>query len=413
MRVSLRLPLLAALVLTGCEGSVTGPGGERTASAGDPGWSLHAPGSRGMPHGSGVTLWNEVARQLVAAHQTSPPRASRAYALLSVAQYEALLALPKPGALEPSAVRAAVAAASALVLTELYPGAAVALAAFAEEHGLAAAMAKPWSDVAGAVAVAEAAAERVMAHARTDGWDAVWTGAVPAGPGMWFSSASPPQPPVLPLWGQVRPWLMTSGSQFRPGPPPAFGSPEFLAALEEVRHLSDHRTPEQLASALYWADGPGTHTPPGHWNKIASDLVHRYRLGELRAARVLAYLNMAVMDAGISCWDAKYEYWLIRPSQADPAITTPPGLPNFPAYTSGHSSFSGAAAVVLGHFFPAEQERLRAMAEEAAISRVYGGIHYRFDSEVALEQGHAIGGLAVARALAEHPGRGLGLGRPE
>ena len=111
---------------------------------------------------------------------------------------------------------------------------------------------------------------------------------------------------------------------------------------------------------------------------------------------------MAEMDAGICCWDAKYAYWLLRPWMADPAITTPVGKPNFPSYTSGHSTFSGAAAALLAHVFPDRAAELEAMAEEASISRVYGGIHYRFDSERGLEAGRAIGALAI-RWTEEHP----------
>jgi membrane-associated phospholipid phosphatase len=110
-----------------------------------------------------------------------------------------------------------------------------------------------------------------------------------------------------------------------------------------------------------------------------------------------ALLNTAVMDAGISCWDAKYHYWLIRPPQADPAITTPVGLPNFPSYVSGHATFSGAASEVLSAIFPARRSRLRAMAEEAALSRLYAGIHYRFDNDVGLRMGRSIGALALRR----------------
>lgn len=193
---------------------------------------------------------------------------------------------------------------------------------------------------------------------------------------------------------------MTRGDQFRPDAPPAFGSPAFLAALAEVRKYSDQRTQRELDIARHWGDGASTYTPAGHWNRIAADLAIWYNLGERDAARVLASLNMAMMDAGTAVWDAKYTYWMIRPSQADAAITTPVGLPNFPAYVSGHSAFSGAAAEVLAHFLPGEATSLRAQAEEAAMSRLYGGIHFRFDSEVGLRMGRAIGALAVAQAKA-------------
>lgn len=244
-------------------------------------------------------------------------------------------------------------------------------------------------------------AARVIARAQTDGAERTWTGIVPTGPGLWFSSQQPPAPPLLPGWRRVTPWLMSAPDQFRPAPPPAVDSPQLHTALAEVRQIAERRTPEHLRLAAFWADGVGTYTPPGHWNAIAAELIVQHRRSELEAARTLAFMNMAIMDAGISCWDAKYVYWFPRPSQVEAQITTPIGLPNFPSYTSGHAAFSGAAADVLGVFFPAYRDTLRAMAEEAAMSRVYGGIHYRFDSEAGLEAGRAIAHLAVQRAQAD------------
>ncbi|HKO11587.1 MAG TPA: vanadium-dependent haloperoxidase [Acidobacteriaceae bacterium] len=338
-----------------------------------------------------VLQWNAIARQLVIEKNTDPPMASRFYALLSVAQYEAAMAAwPSESkgtdGSRHDAVAAAISAASAAVLSYAYPDRAGWLAATAalpaNEHS---------------ARIGREAAERVLARARTDGADRLWAGTVPSGTGMWYSMATPPRPPLRPLWGEVRPWLMQSGDQFRPGPPPAFGSPQFDAAVAEVRAISDHRTPEQLRIALFWADGAGTFTPPGHWNAIAADLVARHHLDERRAALTFALLNTAVMDAGIACWDAKYHYWLIRPPEVDPAITTPVGLPNFPSYISGHATFSGAASQVLGSLFPAERDRVRSMAEEAAMSRLYGGIHYRFDNDMGLSVGRKIGAIAIER----------------
>jgi hypothetical protein len=205
-------------------------------------------------------------------------------------------------------------------------------------------------------------------------------------------------------------------TQLRPPPPPAIDSPQFKAALAEVRRISDTRTPEQLRIAQFWADGAGTYTPPGHWNDIACGYIVERDLSELRAARALALMNMAVMDAGICCWDTKYAYWLLRPYQADPAITTPVGKPNFPAYTSGHATFSGAASEVLAFLFPHHKNEVRQMAEEAALSRLYGGIHFRFDNEVGLESGRGIGndpGLKAGRRIALSAiQRGLNDGSP-
>jgi hypothetical protein len=232
--------------------------------------------------------------------------------------------------------------------------------------------------------------ESLEIRARADGSDVRWTGVVPNGPAYWVGST-----PQLPAWGQVQPWLWESGSELRAPPPPPFDSEEFRAALSEVRAISSARTPEQMQIAEFWADGAGTYTPPGHWNAIASDLIRDAGMSELHAARTLAAMNVAVMDAAIGCWDTKYTYWVVRPYQADPSISTPIGQPPHPSYPSGHACFSGAAAEVLASVFPRLSAELERMAVEACDSRVYAGIHYRFDAEA----GMGIGIKAAQRAL--------------
>lgn len=369
----------------------------------------------------GIIRWNEIARHLVIQNNITPPMASRAYALLSVAQYDALVAAwynkylyrrDYPSKLDASILpavnpgadpcfpceHAVIASVSRRVLTYLFPKNADSLNYWANQemnfclwagtgfrHGIKA------GDTLGAII-----ANIYVNYAKADGSDAVWTGTIPAGTGLWYSSMKPPQSPLLPMWGKVKPWLLTALPAITP--PPKFNSPEFNAALAEVKLYSDTRTDEQLRIAKFWADGAGTATPPGHWNEIACNYMKSRHLSEIRVARVLSLMNMAIMDAGICCWDAKYTFWLIRPSQVDNTITTPVGLPNFPSYTSGHSSFSGAAHTVLGYLFPAKASEFKAMAEEAAISRLYGGIHYRFDSDMGLESGRKIGNIAIHRA---------------
>jgi membrane-associated phospholipid phosphatase len=110
---------------------------------------------------------------------------------------------------------------------------------------------------------------------------------------------------------------------------------------------------------------------------------------------------MAMFDAAICCWDAKYAYFNPRPSQVDPAIKTHTGVPNFPAFTSGHSTFSGAAATFLAHVVPSRAGTYKAMASEASLSRLYGAIHYRSDIEVGMNMGNMLGGMAVQRALTD------------
>jgi hypothetical protein len=233
-----------------------------------------------------------------------------------------------------------------------------------------------------------------------DDFFAPWTGTVPTGAGMWFSTATPAAPPAGPLFGKAKPFLLRSGDQFRPQAPPAFGSAEFAAALAEVRRVADTRTPQQDSLARFWAFPAGTYTPPGYWNDEATRLTTRYQLRERDATHVLALMNMAGHDAIIASHDAKFAYWLLRPSQADPAIRLAVGLPNFPSYPSNHATLSAAMTVVLGDRFPAEKRRLDALAEEAAMSRLYGGIHYRFDNDAGLRLGRQCGRSGVGAGQA-------------
>jgi hypothetical protein len=228
--------------------------------------------------------------------------------------------------------------------------------------------------------------------AKTDGSDAVVVPLIPVGPGYWTS----PGLVLTPQWPLVRPMLMTSGSQFRPGPPPAFGSPIFLAALQRVRTFSDTRTAEQLAAVNFWNDPASVGNHGAHWNRIATGLILRDHLNEEQAVDVLARLNMAISDASIACMDAKYTYWYIRPYQADPLITTPIGQPIHPSYPSLHSCQGGAAVGVLEHAFPADADSLEALLAEMNLSREWAGLHYWFDTQTGAAIGRQVAALANA-----------------
>jgi membrane-associated phospholipid phosphatase len=338
-------------------------------------------------------------RDLIAAKTVKPNQQAnlRAFTYLSLAQYDAVIAAEdgKDKSLHPSA-RGAIAGASAVVLEFLFPSDATAF-----EGAVQAQRAGPRypgesrTDFAAGESIGRAIGTSVVAAAMTDGFSAPWLGTVPTGPGLWFSSATPPAPPLLPMLGQMRTFFMTSGSQFRPGPPPVFGSPEYLAALAEIRAFSDNRTPEQLAIARYWAGTTGS-LVAGFWNAEIASLAVSHHLDERHAAHAFALVNMAAMDANIACHDAKYAYWFIRPSQADRAITLPIGLPNHPSYPSNHACVSGATAYVLGALFPDQAARLSAMADEAGESRLYAGIHYRFDKDAGLRIARQVADLAIA-----------------
>jgi PAP2 superfamily len=344
-----------------------------------------APAQAQAPARSAVTPWVELELDAIAEHRTTPPRASRALAHLSVAMY--LAALPG-GQGQPDAV----AGAASTVLAHFYPDEATPIDALADQL----------ADVGSkAFAGGRLAGRLLIARARSDGADAVWTGTPPEEPGHWVPT--PPgyiNPPLEPHAGTWRTWNLRSGAQFRPGPPPAYGSPQFLAETNEVHAVSQSLTDEQKRIADFWADGAGTFTPPGHWNAIAIDLVERAGWSTLREALLFATMNTAQADAFIACWDAKYAYWTLRPVTAirqliDPVwlsyIVTPP----FPSYVSGHSTTSGAASTVLARFLPNRAGQLNAMAEEAAISRLYGGIHFRSDNEAGLELGRRVGEVAL------------------
>src|SRR5436190_1881873 len=196
----------------------------------------------------------------------------------------------------------------------------------------------------------------------------------------------------------VTPWFLTSANQFRPGPPPAFGSAEFLAALAEIRTISDTRTAAQIQTAAYWALNAGTVTAAGFWLQVATDDINAHGLSEREATHIYALTSAVMFDAGIGCWDAKLFYWLVRPWKADPLITTTAavGKPNHPSYPSGHSCVSSSGAEVISTFFPEQRAQLAAMVEEAGLSRMYGGIHYRFDIEAGQALGRNVARFAIA-----------------
>jgi membrane-associated phospholipid phosphatase len=188
----------------------------------------------------------------------------------------------------------------------------------------------------------------------------------------------------------------------QPGPPPSTASEQMQRELAEVKRTVENLTRQQLAIAHKWNDGAGTPTPPGHWNQIAAAFVRDAGMSEVRAARTFAILNMAMHDVAVGCWAAKFRYYNPRPSQLDPSIKTAVGLPNFPAYPSGHSTFSAAAAVVLSSIFPHGADEFHSMAEEAGMSRMYGGIHYRSDIEEGRAHGIRVGEHVVR--FARHDG---------
>jgi membrane-associated phospholipid phosphatase len=363
-----------------------------------------------------------------------PPYTSRMLAHLSVAQYDGLIMAwhykykfkrQAPYQLDPQIKSAyennglfsypsdgaVIATASRDVLTAMFPLEKEFLAQKAQEHleSLVVAGINVSSDVEAGKLIGAAVAKTALTRASTDGMknaqttraksDSIKNAAKERFGWVWENQETPQRTVgLVPLFSKVRLWNVPNVEAVRPGPPPAPGSPAFEASAKELKQYAANLTTNQRRIANFWNDGLNTYTPPGHWNRFAKEEVVAKKLSPVRTARLFAYLNMAIADAGIACWDAKYYYHYPRPIQTIPGFKTILGTPNFPAYTSGHAAFSGAAAEVMAHFFPANASQFRTWAEEAAMSRIYGGIHYQFDADAGLDQGRKSASYSVAKA---------------
>jgi hypothetical protein len=266
----------------------------------------------------------------------------------------------------------------------------------AEEAGrsrLVAGVAYP-SDVAAGVELGRKVADLVIDRAKTDGSDVPWTGSVPVGPGKWTGTN-----PAEPRMGAWKPWALASGDQFRPGPPPAFDSEQMAAELAEVKTFA--RTPVTNRKAFFW-QFPTTSGFPQVEYGLAQlhQKLAEYRLDRNapRAARAYALESIAAYDGFVACWDAKYTYWAIRPSQLDPTVTTLFPNPGHPSYPSAHSCFSSSVAQVMGYLFPRDAATFSSLANEAGESRLWAGIHFRSDINAGLELGRNVGQAVVERA---------------
>ena len=230
------------------------------------------------------------------------------------------------------------------------------------------------------------------------------------------------QLPLLPDWGKNRTFAMPNGASCKIPPPPTYSEDQasaFYAEALEVYEARKNITEDETAIARFWADDAMlSKTPPGHWIHIAMNALQKEQADAARSVEVLARLGIGLADAFIGCWEAKYQYNLLRPvsyirrvmdPKWEPILLTPP----FPEYPSGHSTQSGAAAEVLTHLFgedyafvdnaqddeglpPRSFASFRAAAQEAGISRLYGGIHFRAAIVNGLEQGRCIAAFTNA-----------------
>lgn len=381
---------------------------------------------------------------------SEPPRVGRNVAMIHGAMFDAINAIspafepfvysasPETAGLNPN-----VAAASAAhrVASQLYPTfQAVWDATLAESL-------KPYADLVerpASIDFGTQVGNAVLDSRANDGSNATVNYTPGNQPGDWNRTPPAFLAPLLPQWPEVTPFAMSAPDQFLPPEPPALNSDAYAAAVDQVMKLGSKtgslRTADQTAIAFFWADGGGTFTPPGHWNRIAADTSLQNNQSLIESARTMALVNIALADAGISCWDAKYHYDLWRPIDAirkadldgnsltaqdpnwTPLLVTPP----FSSYTSGHSTFSAASAQVLTMLFgdnysfvtqqdvPTNTPQLNYdpskrivrsfdsfyhAAQEASMSRLYGGIHFLFDATEGLNSGQSIGTLVYNTKL--------------
>ena len=430
--------LACLLLLTGCAPAATGV----------------APNADQYPSGVAVAWFDLVLKLVKETPGFTPPVASRALGYLGVTLYETvrpgmpgyeslvgqlndLDRLPKVGVMAryhwPSAANAALAE----LTRSLFPTAAAenlaavdALEAdFAKDFRTYVDGETYWRSVTWGRSMADA----IFAWSKDDGGHAGYANnfpdgyAAPVGQGQWV--ATPPKfaTALQPYWGANRPFALGSGDEC-PAPPPIAYSDElnsrFYVEALEVYLVGKDRTPEQTDIALFWSDDAGrTSTPPGHWISILNQVLAQEDATLDTAAEAYAKVGLAVADAFIICWHTKYQYNVLRPisyiqavidpTWDAPEITDPVMTPPFPEYTSGHSVQSSAAALVLTSLFgdnyaftdnthaalglaPRSFPSFAAAAEEAAISRLYGGIHYRAAIENGFEQGQCVGGRVLA-----------------
>jgi membrane-associated phospholipid phosphatase len=390
-------------------------------------WDAGSPGYR----------WNEIACA-AGLKGIAGIRNYRALALLNVAIYDATVAAwdtkyaynrPRPAERDPSfttalaspaspsypSEHAVTAGAASAVLAYLLPNDAQLFASLADEAAMSRMLAgvQYRSDVTAGLELGRAVAARVIEWAGADGTDAKWTGSVPTGPGYWQGDN-----PAEPLAGTWKTWAITSGSQFRPGPPPAYDSEQMAAEIAEFK--GHDRTANLNRVTLFWAHDPSGR-PAGSqistnqaalnwaplnsllWGSELNQKLFEYRLdaNPPRAARAYALTSIACYDAAVACWDGKYAYWAPRPIHVDPTVTPLFTTPLHPSYPSGHSTVVGATSTVLGHLFPRTAESFKLNAEEVASSRMWAGIHFRSDNETGLALGRSVAQVVIERAMAD------------
>jgi membrane-associated phospholipid phosphatase len=366
-------------------------------------WDAGSPGYR----------WMQIAEQYVISGSLPAPFQTRALALVAAAISDATIAAwdskyvynrKHPSDLDPAVApvvavsqspsypseHAAAAGAAAAVLAYLFPDKAASLADMANQAAtsrIRAGVAFP-SDAFGGLDLGQTVGQAAIAYAQSDGSSQVFTGSYPPTPGVWSSAT-----PVTPLAGTWKPWVLNTAYDLRPGAPPVFGSDAANAQYAAVKNLT--RTNDTNHLAWFWQPG---FFP--EWLDQAHEEIFQMHLDQNppRAARVYAYETIAQHDATLACWDAKYAYLELRPSQADPSINPVFSNPQHPGYPSGHACASGASAAVMSFLFPDNAQFFATTANAAGTSTFDAAIHTQLDVSQGLMLGGQVGQKIAARA---------------
>jgi len=373
--------------------------------------STHRPSATLAP-AERLMHWSRRVLGLVVKYQQNPLRAARSLAYVNVAMHDAWFHATRLQPADPAFTEIAVHRAASLVAEQLYanetPGQFEAQFAV-----LTAALRVPPSQRQRASRVGQHVADALIARSLRDGAGRVWPlKQRPADfAGIWQPTypmyAVNPTEGFAPQW---RPWLPAAASRYEPPTAWRPGSEQHLRETREVLEVTRALTDAQKRAANDWNLEAGSVTPGGVWTQLAlQELLRAQSDDSAEAMRstlpVLAALGVALHDAFVGCWRVKLRDWSERPITAvrrelDAGFAPLLVTPGFPSYVSGHSTISAAAAVVLGHFWPAETPRFERLAQEAAMSRLWGGIHFRSDNDEGYRLGQSIGQEVVARLAA-------------
>ncbi|HSX16936.1 MAG TPA: phosphatase PAP2 family protein [Patescibacteria group bacterium] len=315
-----------------------------------------------------IQTWQDKAYDLVEQHATIDVDSSKVYAYLAVAQMDAAALSYQAH----HAYNGSVAVVSKDVLCQFYNDSCSDLLAAGSDD---------YSRTLSALVLAKITERMAADKAQTKPYT------LKTGPGYWTG----PAPQIGLSAGSFKPWLVKSSSQFRAAPPPPAGSAEQIQQLATVKQTLASATNEQRAIVVKWAGGPGTRTPPGIWLTLADDYMQQKQTSFDTYIETRALVTMSMADAVSSVFDSKYTYQYKRPNMFDTSIVTIMPTPNHPSYPAGHATISWAAATVLTHYLPANQQEWERLAKEATDSRTIGGIHFPMDNAAGTTLGKNVG----------------------